>query len=223
MVSCYQYAKRSPALLGCGSCRGRNMGGLAAMGAEDRSQYDLAGNMLRQANTTLKTMEQQYQQAAPGTYPAAIGSGLIEARQRYTQLLQAYIYAYGVAFGPPDTAGLQQWQIYVATGVGIAVVVAGIYELNKFLNNQQTQMQAALVQANANVAQQSNITYAQQQLSAAQASGDQAAIDQWTAVLQANAAYGVPPAAQSFTDFLTKNAGWVAAGVAGLFLVHELL
>jgi hypothetical protein len=195
--------------------------------SEDRSQFDLAGNLLRNQNVQIKQLEQFVASASvPGQANpalAALGASVIEARRRYQDLLTAYIYAYGVSFGPPDTTGLQlgQWQVYVATGVGITAILAGIYELNKYLNNVQAQAQAAQSQAAANQQQQQNISYAQQQLAAAQATGDQASAAQWQKVLDANQAYQAAggAGAGSATDFFSKNWPWFLLGGAGLLLV----
>lgn len=220
-LSSYQVARKPVPHL-----RGR-YSRLAGLGqTTDRSQFDIAGNLLRQQNTQIKQLEQAVANAnVPGVANpdlAALGASVIEARRRYQDLLTAYIYAYGISFGPPDTTGLQlgQWQVYVATGVGIAAILAGIYELNKYLNNVQTQAQAAQSQAVANQAQQQNISYAQQQLAAAQASGDQAAAAQWQKVLDANQAYQASGAGTgSATDFFSKNWPWFLLGGAGLLLI----
>jgi len=217
-LSSYQVARKPVPHL-----RGR-YSRLAGLG-EDRSQYDLAGNMLRNANITIKALEQSLinaHAAGDANYVNQMSGPIQTARSRYQDLLTAYIYAYGIAFGPPDTTGLElgQWQVYVATGVGIAAILAGIYELNKYLNNVQAQAQAAQSQAAANQAQQQNISYAQQQLAAAQASGDQAAAAQWQKVLDANQAYQAAGAgAGGATDFFSKNWPWFLLGGAGLLLV----
>jgi|SRR5579884_435336 hypothetical protein len=220
LLSSYQLARKPVPHL-----RGRYRPGLGQSSGQDRSQFDVAGSLLRQQNAQIKSLEQLVISLnVPGVANpqlATFSAAVAEARRRYQDLLTAYIYAYGIAFGPPDTTGLQlgQWQVYVATGVGIAAILAGIYELNKYLNNVQSQAQAMQAQAAANQQQQQNIQFAQQQLAAAQASGDQASAAQWQKVLDANKPYQSAAATSSASDFLTQNWPWLALGGAGLLLL----
>lgn len=229
-LSCQQcFRKPVPMLKGYRAFKYAGLRGLGDAPA-NRSDFDIAGNMLRQQNAQIKSLEQSLitaNQNGDQSYVRQMGPQVIEARNRYEALKTAYIYAYGTSFGPPDTTGLDlgQWQVYVVSGVGIAVIIAGIYELNKYLNNVAQQAQALQSQAQANQAQQSNIAFAQQQLAQAQASGDEAAVAQWSAVIQANASYQTPGAqgSQSFMDFVKANAGWIAAGVAAVFVLPRVI
>jgi len=156
----------------------------------------------------------------------AIGAQVVEAQQRYTELLQAYIYAYSAVFGTgPDVTGMElgQWQVYVVVGVGIAVIAAALVELEQYIQSLQTQANAAQTQATADSTQQNNIQYAQGQLSQAQAAGDAAGVAQWTAVLQANTAYQGGAAPQTFTSWAMSNWGWLALGLAGVIVVPKIL
>ncbi|MGH8135070.1 MAG: hypothetical protein ACRER4_01885 [Steroidobacteraceae bacterium] len=231
MLSCQQcWTKPSVRQLAGMHRRRRNRG----LGAEDRSDFDLAGNLLRDANQKLKAIEAQLrsQMPTPGTQNLALGEALrklLEARQRYNSLVQAYIYAYGIAFGPPDTSGLElgQWQVYVISGVAIGVIVAAAYELNKYLDvlGQQAQTQATQSQTAQDAQKQAAML--QDQAAAAYSAGDATRGDQLTALARQQAqiaqATGGGGASESFTQWITRNAGWVAAGAAAVFLVPKLI
>jgi hypothetical protein len=218
----------APALRGI-----RNMRGLGGYGRQlgdttpDRSQYDTAGNLLQQANANLKALESAYAQT-PSTYSAATGSELISLRSRYSQILSAYIQVYGTAFGPPNTAGLEglgQWQLYVGAALGIAGIIAAIYEWNKIENNTAAQMQAEVAQAQANQAQQANVAAAQTNLAQAIAAGDTAAAAQWTAALQANPVYqdpNAPAPTSTLITFLSTYGVYIAVGIGALLVAKEL-
>jgi hypothetical protein len=206
--------------------------GLQGLGAADRSQYDLAGNLLATANANLKADEASYA-ANSSAYSSDTGHQLIALRNRYTTLLQAYIYAYSAAWGgAPNTTGLEygglgQWQVYAVSGVAIGVIVAGLYEWNQHENNLRLQMQAELTQAQTGQAAQAQASALQDQAAKAYASGDTAAGDALSAMAKQQIGVAqasvTPQASQSFPDWIKSNLGWVAAGVAGVFLARELL
>jgi type II secretory pathway component PulL len=180
---------------------------------EDRSQYDLAGNLLRDANSRLKALEAQF---ASRTLSNDFGPKLIEARNRYETLLSAYIYAYGAAFGPPDTTGLEglrpqrqnlgQFQIYVAAGVAIAVIVAALYELGSYISVLEQQ---AATQANA----QQQAANLQNQAAAAYQTGDASTGDKLTALAQQQINLANPP-----SNWLSSNWPWLVGGGVLFFL-----
>ena len=205
--------------------RGPLLQGLGQSSGASTSQYNAVAQMLVAANAGIKSLEASV--AASPDVARAIGAQVIEAQQRYTELLQAYIYAYSAVFGTgPDVTGMElgQWQVYVVVGVGIAVIAAALVELEQFIQSLQTQANAALAQAQADQAQQSNVAYAQNQLSAAQAAGDAAGVAQWTSVLQANASYQGPTAGSgSFRSWISGNWGWVALAAAGIVVLPKTL
>jgi hypothetical protein len=211
----------------------RKRRGLGSLGQEDRSQYDLAGNLLRQINQKLKAIEAQLraQMPAPGTQDPALAEALgklIEAQKRYNDLLQAYIYAYGIAFGPPDTRGLElgQWQVYVGAGIGIAVIIAAAYELNKYLDALGQEAQAKAIQAQTAQDAQKQAAMLQDQAAAAYSAGDTARGDQLAALARQQADIATVTGAsgtETFTQWITRNAGWVAAGAAAVLLLPRLL
>jgi len=67
-----------------------------------------------------------------------------------------------------------------------------------------------------------SVTLQQAQLNLADAiqRGDQPAIEQWTAVVKQLGGGG---GSQSFTDFLSSNALWIALGIGGVILAKEVL
>jgi len=213
----------------CGSCGGHGSGapymrrGFQGLGAVDLSQYNVAQKMLSTANANLQALAMAYANN-PTAFPATFGNQLIEAQQRYTTILQAYIYAYGLAVGsPPNTTGLEglgQWQTYVAAGVGIVAILAALYELNRFISVLQTQAQNAPV-----LTAQANIAGAQAALAAANASGDPTEI----ATAQANFDTITAAEANSLTppptsgSWLANNWPILAGGVLAIFLVRDLV
>lgn len=212
-----------PTRIGANSRRG-----LQGLGAEDRSQYDVAGNMLAQGNANLKADEAQYA-ANPGSFSTDTGKQLIELRNRYSTLLQAYIYAYSAAWGgAPNIVGLQytglgQWQVYVGAGVAIAAIAAGIYEFNQHENNLRLQMQAELTQAQTASSAQAEAAKLQEQAAAAYQSGDTQTGDQLTALANQQIAIAKSqPGSGGLTDTLKQYAGWIVAGVVGLVLIREI-
>jgi hypothetical protein len=210
-------------MAGAGRRRYAQRGRLGQDGS-DLSQYDLAGQTLRAINQRLKALEGSL--ASNPDIAQQIGAQVIKARQRYTDLLQAYIYAYGVAFGPPDTTGLQlgQWQLYVVAGIGIAAILAAAYELDRYISAVENQARSALVQSQASAQQQQTLLSLQQQLLQAQATGDTVKSGQILNAMKAVGASG-PAAAgsQTFMDFVSQNAGLLAVGAAALFIGIPLL
>ncbi len=234
------WVKPSPRIALARAHRSRGLGqwrgGLPSLfdsGNGDRSQFDIAGNALRDANGKLQGIEAHLRQVALSAGPGGATPELetllrdsIKARDRYNSLLQAYIYAYGIAFGPPDTTGLElgQWQVYVASGVGIAVLLAAIYELDRFLDILAQRAQAQAAAAQSQIEQQQNIAHAQEQLEKCQSAGDAACAAQWAAVIKANQAYqGGAPGGETFMQWIMRNAGWVAAGAVAVLIVPRLL
>lgn len=214
-------------------CRPPANRGLRGLGAVDLSQFNLAQQLFGQSKAQLQSIYQQYV-ANPGVFSADTGTKLTEAQSRYTTLLDAYIYAYGLATGKTFDAvnaglaggqGLGQFVTYIAAGVGIAAIVAGLYELNKFMNALQSQTGSELAAAQAKLQATQNIASAQQQMAAAQAAGDTNAVAQWQAVIDSNSVVaGTPPSgSESFGDFLTNNWMWIAGGVGALFFAREIL
>jgi hypothetical protein len=210
-------------MAGAGRRRYAQRGRLGQDGS-DLSQYDLAGQTLRAINQRLKALEGSL--ASNPDIAQQIGAQVIKARQRYTDLLQAYIYAYGVAFGPPDTTGLQlgQWQLYVVAGIGIAAILAAAYELDRYMTAVENQAQSALVQSQASAQQQQTLLSLRQQLLQAQATGDTVKSAQILSAMKSVGASG-PAAAgsQTFMDFVSQNAGLLAVGAAALFIGIPLL
>jgi hypothetical protein len=231
-LSCYQcWSKPTPRQLGRYYAR-RHRG----LGAEDRDQYNAVAGVLRESNVKLKALESQLFTLAPSmqgtgnTDFIALIKKISDARLRYNDLLKAYIYAYGIAFGPPDTAGLElgQWQVYVISGVGIAVILAAAYELYRYITGVlEPEAQAKLTQQQTASAAQQQATALQQQAAAAYAAGDTPRGDQLTAMAAQQSGIatsaGAGPGAESFTQWITRNAGWVAAGAAAVFLVPKLI
>lgn len=205
--------------------------GLNGLGAVDLSQYNIAQSYLATANANLQALQQAYA-ANPTSFDATFAPSLNEAQNRYTTILQAYIYAYGLAVGnPPSTTGLEgmgrmrglgQWQTYVVAGVGIAVIVAALIELNNFIAVLQTKANAALATAQAQGQQQNNIAYAQTQLTAAIASGDTTAQASWQAAID-DASTPIVAGSSDATDWLSQNWMWVVGGVAAFFVLKDVL
>jgi len=180
------------------------------------SQANLIAAQLRQANASLIALEQSLvtNQGNPD-YVKQMAPGIQNARSRYGQILQAYIYAYGVAFGnPPDTTGLSQWAVYIGAGVALAAVLAAAYEINNYIGYLKQQ------QSNITLALQ-NSAYAMQQCHAAQQAGDTASAAQWCAIAQQMASS--VPSGSGFSAWLSENWAWLAAGAAALVIVPDLL
>ena len=186
--------------------------------------------MLAQANSNLKADEGQYA-SNPGSFSSDTGQQLIALRNRYSMLLQAYIYAYSAAWGgAPNVVGLQytglgQWQVYVGAGVTIAAIAAGIYEFNQHENNLRLQMQAELTQAQTSAAAQAQAADLENQAAKAYQAGDTQTGDQLTALAnqQKQIATMPSPGSRSIGDWLKSNLGWIAAGAGGVVLVRELI
>lgn len=190
----------------------------SAAGSDSVSQSNYTAAQLRQCNTHLIALEQMLAQnvSANPNFVQTMSGPIQNARSRYTKILQAYIYAYGTAFGSaPDTTGLEQWQIYVAAGVGIAAIAAAAYELYQYITG------VLEPQAQAQVAATQNATYAMNQAKAAQQAGDSATAAQWLGVAQAASNAGAKP--PSTIAWFEENWPWLAAAAAGLILLPKLI
>jgi hypothetical protein len=215
------------------SLLGGGLGRLGAGTAADTTQYSLAAGLFRQARVALNQLQQSYAQT-PDAFSSDTLQRINESQQRYTTLLNAYIYAYAAAVGnPPDTTGLLghggpglgQWQTYVVVGVAIGVIVAGLYELNQYLQATQMQAQADLNKSQTAMNAQAQAANLQNQAAAAYASGDTTTGDSLTVLAnQASAiATSASAPAQTLSDFVSQNAGWIAAGVAAVVILPRLL
>lgn len=181
------------------------------------NNFPVAADLLRKANQRQLALETLVRTNSSVAANTALVNQINDSRNRLTGILRAYQIAYGTTFGnPPDVTGMQglgQWQIYVAGGVAIGVIVAALYEWHRHTDGVEATAQAA-------AAQQANIAYAQQQLAQAQAAGDATAAAQWAKVLQSNQAG--PIGGPSISDWFAKNWGWVAAGVGAFLIVKEV-
>jgi len=215
--------------------RGRLLSGLGI----DLSQYNVAQQYLAQTNQQLLALEAQIQQNP--SVAQAIGADEINARNRYSSLLQYYIMAYQTATGSaPDVTGLEglgQWQVYVAAGVGIAVIVAALVELQQYISGVlQPQAAAALATAQASSQAQANTSALtaqainlQNQANAAAATGDtataanlQAQANALLGTAQATAVGTTTPAPGTFSQWLSANWPLVAGAGVALFLLKDL-
>lgn len=232
-----------PQLGGCGCGGGCGTAQRAAQlrGLGDTTTAQLP-SMIQAANNAMNALYGQIAQ-----YPDAISATSNEMVQdlqaRLTAIEQAYWTLYQISTGqaPPTLAGLNglmrarrlsgrslaalgqifQWTI----GLGsLALIAAALYEWNKAQNNTAAQIAADVQKWQALQSQQTNVTYAQQMLAAAQASGDTVAAAQWAQAIADNPAYNVTtPTTPGITDWLTANWPWLAAGVFGLVVLQDVL
>lgn len=146
-------------------------------GADSISQANYIAAQLRQSNRHLIGLERILAQNQGNRAFVVAGKGISNARKRYLEILQAYQHAYHVAFGnDPDSTGLSDWKIYVASGVGFSTIVSAALELYEYIIGKlepETQTQLAA---------QQNVAYAMNQATAAHQAGDLATYRQWLAV-----------------------------------------
>jgi hypothetical protein len=205
----------------------RSLLGLGGLGAVDLSQYNLAQQLLQQARNNITQLQSAYAQN-PDAFSSDTLASINEAQSRYTDILKAYIYAYTGATGqqvPVSLYGLGQWQTYVVAGVAIGVIIAALYELNNYIAATQTKAQADLNKSQTAMNAQAQAAQLQNQAAAAYASGDTVTGDRLTALAaqSSQVAAGAVAPSQSLTDFVTANAGWIAAGVAAVILLPKLM
>jgi len=131
----------------------RGLRGFQGLGQVDLTQFNLAQNLLQQANTLLQSMEALY-----AGNPAALedlGPPLTDLQTSFQNLQQAYVYAYTTATGaPPPTnlfglgrrgmRGLGQWQVSVPSGAPIGAVVSGLRTLLAYISGWQGIAQTAI-------------------------------------------------------------------------------
>jgi hypothetical protein len=212
--------------------RRANLRGLAALGMvmpfadQVKPQMDQIASQLQAAQASIDSNNQAIlalEQSQPGIDLTAEGQQQVQAQNQLNTYRDDFTTVYRAVFGtvPPGMSGLGQFDpssLLTIAGVvaALGVISAGIYAVIKITNTVSQSLQVKQTQAN-------SYAYAQQQLSDAQQRGDATAAAQWAAVLQQTAGAGGGPSSQSFGDFLKSNLGWVAAGVAGVFLVRELL
>jgi hypothetical protein len=212
--------------------RRANLRGLAALGMvmpfadQVKPQMDQIGSQLQAAQSSIDSNNQAIlalEQSQPGIDLRAEGQQQVQAQNQLNTYRDDFTLVYRAVFGtvPPGMSGLGQFDptsLLTIAGVvaALGVISAGIYAVIKITNTVSQSLQVKQTQAN-------SYSYAQQQLSDAQQRGDAAAAAQWAAVLAQTSAAGGGTSSQSFGDFLKSNLGWVAAGVAGIFLVRELL
>ncbi len=181
-------------------------------------QFDTISGQLRQTQDAINaTNRVLIQGTAAGIDMADEAQQNNQAQQKLSDAVSQFTTLYRAVYGtvPPGFSGLGQIPLLTIGAViaGLAVIAGIIAVAWRFET-------AAKTNAEAKLAQQQNIGSAQQNLQAAVAAGDQAGIDRWTAVLQANAA-NPPGANETFAGFLKNNVGWIALGVGGLFLARE--
>lgn len=207
-----------------------NLRGLAALGMvmpfadQVKPQLDQIAAQLQQAQAGIDANGQtilQLRQDQPGIDLSAEGAQLNQAQQQLNKQRDDFSLVYRAIFGtvPPGLSGLGQFDptsLLTIAGVvaALAVISAGIYAVIKINNTVSQGLAVKQTQANA-------YSNAQAQLAAAQERGDTAAAAQWAAVLAQTA--GAGGGSQSFGDWLKSNLGWVAAGVAGVVIVRELI
>lgn len=209
-----------------------NLRGLAALGLvapfadQVKPQLDQIAGQLQQAQASIDANNQailQLEQSQTGIDLSAEGAQQNQAQQDLNTWRDDFTLVYRAVYGtvPPGMSGLGQFDpasLLTIAGVvaALGVISAGIYAVIKITNTVSQSLQVKQTQAN-------SYSYAQQQLSNAQQSGDTAAAAQWAAVLAQTANAGGGGGSQSIGDWLKSNAGWVVAAGAGLLLARELL
>jgi hypothetical protein len=207
-----------------------NLRGLAALGMvmpfadQVKPQMDSIAAQLQQAQAAIDANNQtilQLQQSQPGIDLSSEGQQNLQAQNQLNTQRDEFTMVYRAVYGtvPAGFSGLGQIDpssLLTIAGViaALGVISAGIYAVIKITNTVSQSLQVKQTQAN-------SYSYAQQQLAAAQQSGDTAAAAQWAAVLAQTA--GAGGGSGSFLDWVKSNAGWIAAGTAGVILVRELL
>ena len=209
-----------------------NLRGLAALGLvmpfadQVKPQMDQIAAQLQNAQAAIDANNQtilQLQQSQPGIDLSAEGAQQNQTQQQLNTQRDDFTLVYRAVFGtvPPGMSGLGQFDptsLLTIAGVvaALGVISAGIYAVIKVTNTVSQSLSVKQTQAN-------SYSYAQQQLADAQARGDAAAAAQWAALLQQTSSAGGGGGGSSFPDWIKSNLGWVAAGVAGVFLVREML
>ena len=209
-----------------------NLRGLAALGMvmpfadQVKPQMDSIAAQLQQAQASIDANNQtilQLRQDQPGIDLSAEGAQQMQAQNQLNTARDEFTTVYRAVFGtvPPGMSGLGQFDpgslLTIAGVVAALGVISGvIYAVIKYENNVSKSLALKQTQTN-------DYSYAQQQLSDAQQRGDAAAAAQWAAVLAQTAGAGGGSGQQSFVDWLKSNVGWIAAGVAGVILVREVL
>lgn len=220
MVALYQFNRRSPALLGC-DCKYNPAGHPALRGV---GMLRALGDDTVPAGTVLSYTAQWgnnfYSWNDPNKIQAAVQEilanqwGIVVDSQFHTTsdiinfsgksgfTLQVHTTRdYGSA---GDVKSIIDGALYNHAGVvGLISTIAITKQVSAPLAT------ITLAQAQANLAQ-------------AQASGDTVAAAQW-AIIVKQLQSGSQPGGDSFTDFLSNNWGWIAAGAGVLFLAREVL
>ena len=206
-----------------------NLRGLAALGLvmpfadQVKPQLDSISSQLQQAQAAIDANNQtilQLEQSQPGIDLSAEGAQQVQAQNQQNDAVNKFTLVYRAVYGtvPPGLSGLGQFDpVSLGTIVGIVAalgIVAGIIAaVFKIANTVQQSLQVKQTQAN-------NFGFAQQQLAAAQASGDTAAAAQWAAIVQQQAPMQAPGG--GFLGWIQQNVGWVVAGVVGVVLIREV-
>lgn len=214
--------------LSCHRCRSNrtNVAGLSALGlalpfaSQIQGQFDTIAAQLKQTQDAINATNQLIIQGnQAGIDMTTEAQQNMQAQNKLNEAVSQFTTLYRAVFGtvPPGLSALGLGPVLTIGAVLASLaVIAGIIAVAwKFAS-------AAQDSAKAKLAQQGNIGVAQTNLQDALARGDQAAIDKWTAVLQANTA-NPPGSGESLGDFLKNNLPWIALGIGGLFLAKEVL
>ena len=205
---------------------------------DQSSWYDAVG-IVRQWNSDLQSLEQQYAQAAAQLrQTSGAGSGspqfqqfgvdLISQRQQFSSITKPFIAIYTSVMGstPAGLSGLGIAVVFWAVGAA-AAIVAVYFGYQAFQRWHQGQDISQLAAQTAAAAQQSNAATNAQLTAAlqrAQASGDTITAQTILATLQKTAP--PPPGGTPMTQleaWMTTNAKWIGLGVGALVVLPNLL
>jgi len=178
---------------------------------------------LRQWNSDLAALEQQFQQAGPqpgNTAFAQLGKQLIQQRNQYSTIATQFVKYYTLLLGSTPSGlsglGIVPVLVYVA---GAAVLLVTAYIAYQAFTTWKASINVAAITAQTAAAAQATVTATSQtlltQLAAAQAKGDTVTAQ---AILKTLSVTGAQPAVPSATSTWLMN-NWQYLAIAGGALI----
>lgn len=218
MVAMYQLNRRSPANLGCDTCKYRPADHPALRGV---GQLRALGEDYLPAGTVLSYTAQWGNNFLSWNDPNKIQSRIQDVlSNQWGIVIEQQFHTSSDVINFSGKSGftllVHTTRDYGSSGDIKSVIDGELYRAGV------TGFTSTIAVTKQPTTPTASVTLQQAQLNLADAiqRGDQPAIEQWTAVVKQLGGSG---GSQSFTDFLSSNALWIALGIGGVILAKEVL